>query len=148
LARITSYIEEQSGMGNNIVKYLRNPDCKPYEIEHIWSDHYEWHSEFKQKTEFDECRNTIGDLLLLPNGVNQSLNDLPAKDKLPHYIKENLLARSLCEGTYQNNPTFTQFIKSQGIPFKHYDDFTKDDIQERCRLYATIAALIWDKQLK
>ena len=148
LARITSYIEEQSGMGNNIVKYLRNPDCKPYEIEHIWSDHYEWHSEFKQKTEFDECRNTIGDLLLLPNGVNQSLNDLPAKDKLPHYIKENLLARSLCEGTYQNNPSFTQFIKSQGIPFKHYDNFTKDDIQERCRLYATIAALIWDKQLK
>lgn len=148
LARLTSYIEEQSGMGNNIVKYLKNPDCKPYEIEHIWSDHYEWFAAlFPQKTDFDECRNTIGDLILLPNGVNQSLNDLPAKDKLPHYIKENLLARSLCDGTYQNNPSFIQFFTQKGIPFKYYTDFTKEDIQERCRLYATIAAQIWDKTL-
>ncbi|MBP5501729.1 MAG: DUF262 domain-containing protein [Bacteroidales bacterium] len=149
LARLTSYIEEQSGMGNNIVKYLKNPDCKPYEIEHIWSDHYEWFTAiFSQKTDFDDCRNTIGDLILLPNGVNQSLNDLPAKDKLPHYIKENLLARSLCEGTYQNNPSFIQFFTQKGFPFKFYTDFTKEDIQERCKLYAAIAAKIWDKLLE
>ena len=91
-------------MSSNFVTYMTNPDCKPYEIEHIWSDHFEWHTdEFDQTDKFNETRNSIGDLVLLPNGVNQSLNDIPTQSKLPHYIKENILAKSLCKQTYDGS---------------------------------------------
>ena len=149
LARITSYIEEGSGMGNHFVDYMRNPNRKPFEVEHIWSEHFEWHTdEFTQTDEFNAFRNSIGDLILLPNGVNQSYNDIPVVEKLPHYIKENLLAQSFCEATYEKNPTFKAFIKEKGLPFKPYSDFKKKDIQERCALYAAIANHIWNKSLE
>ena len=149
LARITSYIEEGSGMGNHFVDYMRNPNRKPFEVEHIWSEHFEWHTdEFTQTDEFNAFRNSIGDLILLPNGVNQSYNDIPVVEKLPHYIKENLLAQSFCEATYEKNPTFKAFIKEKGLPFKPYTDFKKKDIQERCSLYAAIANHIWNKSLE
>lgn len=148
LARMTSFVEEQCGMSSNFVVYMTNPDCKPYEIEHIWSDHYEWHTdEFDQTDKFNETRNSIGDLILLPNGVNQSLNDLETSKKLPHYIKENILAKSLCKQTYEKNPSFTQFVALNKLAFTWYDDIKKNDIADRCRLYAELAKLIWNKEL-
>ena len=148
LARITSYIEESCGMGNKFVTYMTNPGGKPYEIEHIWSDHYEWHTdEFDQTDKFSEARNSIGDLILLPNGVNQSLNDLETAKKLPHYIKENLLAKSLCEKAYEKNPSFQKFINDNKLSFKAYQDIKKKDIIDRCNLYAELADLIWSKEL-
>lgn len=149
LARITSYVEEGSGMGNHFVDYMRNPNQKPFEVEHIWSEHFEWHEdEFKQTEEFNQWRNSIGDLILLPNGVNQSYNDIPVLEKLPHYIKENILAQSFCAAAYEKNPTFKAFIAKNNLPFKPYTDFKKKDIQERCLLYAAIANLIWNKSLE
>ena len=148
LARITSYIEEKVGMGNNYVKYMFNPNCKSYDIEHIWSDHFEWHlDDFTQTEEFSQWRNSIGDLLLLPFPVNRSLNDMNYKEKMPHYIKENLLAQSLCRKAYENNPSFTGFIKDMSLPFEAYDDFRKANVLKRCELYAKIADNIWDKNL-
>lgn len=149
LSRITAYIEEESGMGNNFLKYMENPNGRPFEIEHIWSDHYEWHTdEFSQTDEFNQARNNIGDLILLPNGTNQSLNDMTVQDKLPHYIKENLLAKSMCSQAYLNNPNFLNFIQKTGLPFKPYTDFKKADIKERTMLYARIAERIWSKELQ
>jgi len=149
LARLTSFVEEGSGMGNHFVNYMRNPNQKPFEVEHIWSEHFEWHEdEFKQTEEFNQWRNSIGDLILLPNGVNQSYNDIPVLEKLPHYIKENILAQSFCAAAYEKNPTFKAFIAKYNLPFKSYTDFKKKDIQERCLLYAAIANLIWNKSLE
>lgn len=148
LARITSYIEEGSGLGNNYVKYMYNPNSKPYEIEHIWSDHFDWHKdEFTQTEEFSNWRNSIGDLLLLPNGINQSLNDLNYAEKMPHYIKENLLAQSLCSNAYDHTPGFISFYKSAGLSFEPYNEFKKDNIRSRCELYSQIADLIWNRDL-
>ena len=148
LARITSFVEEQCGMSSNFVVYMTNPDCKPFEIEHIWSDHFEWHTdEIEQTDKFNETRNSIGDLILLPNGVNQSLNDLDTSKKLPHYIKENILAKSLCKQTYEKNPAFTQFVTLNKLSFTWYDDIKKNDIADRCKLYAELANLIWNKEL-
>lgn len=149
LARLTSFVEEGSGMGNHFVDYMKNPNRKPFEVEHIWSEHFEWHEdEFTQTEEFNQWRNSIGDLILLPNGVNQSYNDIPVVEKLPHYIKENILAQSFCAATYEKNPSFKAFITKNALPFKSYTDFKKKDIQERCLLYAAIANLIWNKSLE
>ena len=144
LCRITSYIEEQAGMGNNFKKYMLNPGGKPFEIEHIWSDHFDRHTdEFEHPDEFMRFRNKIGALVLLPNGTNQSYNDMSEDDKITHYIKENLLAASLCPELYERNPNFTSFVKSNSLPFNTYSHFDKKSIEERCALYAEIAKLIW-----
>lgn len=149
LARVTAFIEDGSGMGNHFVDYMLNPGRKPFEVEHVWSDHFEWHTdEFQQTEDFNQCRNSIGDLILLPNGVNQSYNDLPVDQKLPHYIKENLMAQSFCSATYEKNPGFISFYKAHNLPFRPFSEFKKSDIQERCRLYAAIANLIWNKNLE
>lgn len=148
LCRLTAWVEEKVGMGERFEHYRKNPGGKPYEIEHVWSDHFEWHrDEFEQKNDFAECRNRIGDLILLPRGTNQSYNDMRAKEKMPHYDGENLLARSLTAMAYQNNPNFTHFFKAQGLNFHPYIDFKKTDIQERSTLYAELAKKIWNPQL-
>jgi hypothetical protein len=145
LCRITAYIEEQSGMGNNFKRYMTNPGCKPFEIEHIWSDHFDRHTdEFEHPEEFMRFRNKIGNLVLLPNGTNQSYNDMKEDEKITHYVKENLLAKSLCPQAYQNNPNFTSFVSSKHLDFKSYAHFDKSAIEQRCVLYSQIAKTIWE----
>jgi hypothetical protein len=96
LARITNYIELESGIPSNFENYISDSIKKPYQIEHIWSDNFDEHQkEFDQRDEFNSYRNRIGGLLLLPKGTNQSFKDDSYHKKLPHYLKENLLAQSL-----------------------------------------------------
>ena len=65
LARITSYIEEQTGVASNYVNYMAWSK-NPFEIEHIISNHYTWfRREFDGEEEFNNYRNNIGALLLL-----------------------------------------------------------------------------------
>lgn len=42
LARITGYIEEQTGVASNYCNYMNTQTKNPFEIEHIITDHYEW----------------------------------------------------------------------------------------------------------
>lgn len=144
LARITSFVEEQTGMPLSFSDYIYNPNCKPFEIEHIWCDHIEQHTdEFSQVNEFEEWRNKIGDLVLLQNGSNQSYSDLPYTDKVPHYLKENILAKSLCADTYEHNPNFMHFIEREKLSFTSKIVFKKNDILDRCELYRQISEKIW-----
>ncbi len=148
LARITSYIEEKCQKGERFSFYMKNPGCKPFEIEHIWSDHFEQHKdEFEQMDDFATTRNLIGDLVLLPKSSNASYNDMEVEKKLPHYLKENMLAASLAKDFYINNPSFIQFCKKNNFPFKPYSTIKKDNIRERCELYSILANVIWSKDL-
>ena len=132
-------------MGNNFKRYMLNPGGKPFEIEHIWSDHFDRHTdEFEHPEEFMRFRNKIGNLVLLPNGTNQSYGDMKEDEKITHYVKENLLAQTLCLSTYQNNPNFTSFVSSKHLDFKPYAHFDKSAIEQRCVLYSQIARNIWE----
>jgi len=118
---------------------------KPYEIEHIWADHYERHrDEFENAGDFTDYRNRIGGLLLVPQGFNQSYNDLKYTDKLPHYLEQNLLARSLHSQAYERNPGFTRFISESGLPFEPFPEFKKEQMEYRTTLYKQICELIWN----
>ena len=78
-----------------------------YEVEHIWADHAERHSDdFQHAHDFAEHRNLIGDLLLLPKSFNASYNDATYETKLPHYYSQNILAWSLNPQCYEKNPGF------------------------------------------
>lgn len=144
LSRVTSYIEKESGMDSSFSKYFYNEGGKPFEIEHIWANKFDRHKdEFEQIVDFGKWRNLIGALLLLPKGSNQSYNDLEYCQKMPHYIKENLLAQSLCEMAYKNNPNFLNMAKEKEFEFKPHIEFKKKDIKERGKLLEQIANKIW-----
>jgi uncharacterized protein with ParB-like and HNH nuclease domain len=145
LSRISGFIDTQAGQSTDFVDYYENPNAKPFEIEHIWANKFAQHrDEFDQEHEFLEYRNGIGGLVLLPQGTNQSYNDAPYKTKLPHYVKENLLVKSLHELTYQNNPNFVKMAQELKLPFQAHSEFKKADIDARQKLYRAICERIWE----
>jgi uncharacterized protein with ParB-like and HNH nuclease domain len=144
LSRITGFIEQKSGLSTNFSTYFISSGTKPYEVEHIWADKFGEHrDEFDQQHEFDNYRNRFGDLVLLPQGTNQSYGAMSYSEKLKHYLKENLLVKSLHPKTYENNPNFLGMTQALGIKFKPHESFTKADIDERQMLMKRICEVIW-----
>lgn len=144
LARITDYVETQSGQPSRYADYVSEGKGR-YEVEHIWADHPERHTdEFSHPADFAEHRNRIGGLLLLPKSFNASYGDLSFEEKLPHYNTQNLLARSLHPQCYDHNPGFLRFVEESGLPFKAYEHFKKADLEERGTLYRMLAERIWN----
>ncbi|TBH71454.1 DUF262 domain-containing protein [Aquirufa antheringensis] len=145
LARITHFVESQSGRDTKFDVYVNRNIKNPYDIEHIWVDHYERYSEeFESEEEFQRTRNMLGDLVLLPQDINRSLNDTTYAKKLPKYFGQNLLASSLNENCYENNPNFLRFAANYKLNFKPNTDFTKESIKERQKLYLDISKAIWN----
>lgn len=144
LARFTDWLEQQIGLPGRYPEYIKRSGQHAYEIEHIWANHYQRHiDEFPQQKDFDDWRNAIGGLVLLPKKVNASLNDAEYKDKLPHYIKENILAQSLHPLAYQKHPGFKQAMTKYGLVFKDHPVFKKNDIEARNALYCQLANEVW-----
>lgn len=144
LARLTDYVETQSGLASHYAEYVAE-GANRYEIEHVWADHFKRHTgEFDSHEDFAMHRNLLGGLLLLPKKFNGSYGDLPYEKKLPHYLTQNLLARSLHPQCYNHNPGFVQFVKNSTLPFKPHQTFTRKDLEERCTLYRHLAERIWN----
>lgn len=145
LSRMTRHIEEKCGIESSFDTYI-DPEIKvPFEIEHIWADKFEEHTdEFQQRDEFDDWRNSLGGLILLPKGFNQSYGDLPYESKLPHYFGQNMLAKTLSSKCYENNPSFIRYMNESTLPFKSHQQFKKKDIEERQLIYQKICEEIWD----
>jgi uncharacterized protein with ParB-like and HNH nuclease domain len=144
LARITDYVETQSDQPSRYLDYVSEGKSR-YEIEHIWADHPERHTdEFSHPADFAEFRNRIGGLLLLPKSFNASYGDLAYEDKLPHYNAQNLLARSLHPQCYDHNPGFVRFKEQSGLLFASLAQFKKADLESRSLLYRKIAERIWN----
>jgi len=143
LARMTDYVETRSGLASRYAEYAQR-GRKGYEIEHIWADHPERHTdEFGHPSEFQEYRNRIGGLLLLPKSINASYGDLPYAEKREHYVGQNLLARSLHERAYDHNPGFRRFLEESGLHFQPHREFRKADLDVRQGLYQRLAEEIW-----
>jgi hypothetical protein len=128
-------------------QYVVRKAKKPYEIEHLWADKFVRHTdEFDHPADFDEYRNHIGGLVLLPRGFNQSLGDKTYEDKLGHYNAQNVLVRTLNPACYENNPSFTGFLGRSELPFKAHSGFKKADLDERQDLYRKIAERVWSPE--
>lgn len=144
LARITDYVERMSGMKSRFAEFVAYGKNR-YEIEHIWADHPERHTdEFPDKRDFADYRNQIGALLLLPKTFNASYGDLPYDEKLDYYYKENLLAQSLHPKGYKHNPGFLKFISDSKLAFQAHPKFKKTDLDARQKLYLKLAEEIWN----
>lgn len=143
LSRVSSHMDNIVGKETSYVTY-HHPTGKQYEIEHIWANKFEEHTdEFDQKNDFQEWRNSIGALILLPQGTNQSFNSDKYEDKLEHYIKENTFAQTLHPAYYIKNPNFLKSELIQKLNFKAHPVFKKDDIGERQKLFQRICESLW-----
>ena len=140
LSLITEIVAQEAKVPNYI---LNKSDS--IEVEHIWSDHFDQHiDEFKIKEDFDNVRNNIGDLLVLPKTFNTSYGDDIFEDKVKQYFgQDNILAQSLYVGMYMNHPEFTRFIERSGLLFKPYKNFKKANVTERAELYKSILKWNW-----
>lgn len=150
LARITGYIEEQTGVASNYCNYMNAQTKNPFEIEHIITDHYEWFtSEYADQEEFKRWRNSFGALLLLHKSINASLNDAKYSYKLAKYCSNegNIFTESLGDLAYQNNPKFKKFIADNGLAFKPYAQFGKTEITERIQLLVQLVNLVWNAEM-
>jgi hypothetical protein len=146
LARMIDFVETKSGGVSRYEEYAQR-GRKGYEIEHIWADHPERHQdEFKHQSDFQEYRNRIGGLLLLPKSFNASYGDLAYPQKREHYLGQggNLLARSLHENAYQHNPGFRRLSEEMNLPFRPHSEFKKADLDARQQLYLQLAETIWN----
>ena len=148
LARMTDYVETRSGQASRYVEYIQRRGKNGYEVEHIWANHPERHTdEFEHPADFADYRNRIGGLLLLPKSFNASYGDLSYKEKREHYNSQNLLARNLHEKAYDHNPGFLKFQRESGLPFKPHETYKKHDLDTRQELYRQIAEQIWNPDL-
>lgn len=145
LARMTEFIETESGQPSHYLEYVSDVGKNRFEVEHIWANKPDEHrDEFSHVTDFLDFRNRFGGLLLLPKSFNASYGALPYEEKQPHYNTQNLLARSLHPLAYEYNPGFIAFINRTGLPFRSHAEFTKADMDERQHLYREIAKCIWN----
>ncbi|MBQ8246866.1 MAG: DUF262 domain-containing protein [Lachnospiraceae bacterium] len=147
LARVTGFIEENTGVASNYCNYMNIQTKNPFEIEHIITNHYEWFTdEYMDQEDFKRWRNSVGALLLLHKSINASLNDAKYSYKLAKYCSNegNIYTESLGQLAYQNNPKFKKFIADNELKFKSYDQFGKKEISERVELLSQLIKLVWN----
>lgn len=88
LARLTAYTEVGAGRPDLFDKYVDRSQPNPCDIEHIWANDYnQYKNEFQSEHEFQDWRNGIAGLLLLPADVNRSYQDKPFDQKAPYYAQ-------------------------------------------------------------
>jgi len=147
LARLTAYTEVSAGKPDLFDNYVDRTRKNPWDIEHIWANDYSRYSaEFASAQEFQEWRNHVAGLLLLPADVNRSYGGKPFEEKAPHYAKQNLFAASLTASAYQHEPQFESFRRQRELPFKSYERFGKAEQLERRKLVRKLAHCVWSPE--
>jgi hypothetical protein len=149
LSRITYYIDQKIGLTNKFEDYVNRTGKNPYDIEHIWCNDYQrFASQITDEEEFNRTRNLMGGLLILPRDKNRSYQDADYSTKLPLYFGENILAKSLHQDCYRNNPHFINLLSTLKLSLSPIDDFTKDSFKKRQQSYKEIAEYIWNVPLQ
>ncbi len=147
LARLTVYVEANVGAGNHFADYINRGTGVRYDIEHLWADHFAQHArDYPNEESFQQARNRIGGLVLVTRQHNQSYGDRPYEDKVPQYVKQNYLARSLSAECYRGEPCFSAFLQTSGLPFKAYDRFGPAELEERTQLYLELCKRVWSPE--
>lgn len=147
LARLTHWLDTQCGLASHFDDLVSAGRARPYEIEHIWANHYDRYAEvYASPSDFDVERNRLGGLILLQRGLNQSLGDASYEKKREAYAvhSQNMLARSLNPMAYPNNPAFSKLLERTGLPFQPYEHFGPEEQQERQLLYIRMAEWVWN----
>ena len=144
LARFTSYMNIRMGNPSQFDIYVdRKMKGNTYDIEHILPNDFDsYRDEFEDADDFQECRQMLGNLIILTRDKNRSYQDMNYTQKVSKYVGDNILAQALNSVAYQNNPQFLPLAKEYG--FEPIPKFTKTCIAERTKIYLQLAGDIWD----
>lgn len=144
LARVTAYTEMHSGRGDVFPMLMDRETKNPYDIEHIFANDFATYAGlFANEQEFEEFRDNVASLLLLPQDVNRSLQDKDFSEKRKVYAQQNFYAASLSDAIYEHQPQFRQFKEKQNLPFEAFTEFTKDEQRKRSQLLLALVGAIW-----
>jgi len=150
LARIASYLEQEFTLTNKVgfaTYWQRDRGSRTFDIEHLYKEQFDptalpaVHG-FTDAKDYGDSRNLLGALTLLPRSRNRSLQDKAYREKLSADATENILARTLCDNLYQNNPNVANYVTSHpGLGLASIADFSKADIAVRSASYTAGAML-------
>lgn len=152
LARIACHLEDAFALTNRVgfaTYWQRDRGGKTFDIEHLLKVAFDFASlptphGFSDAKDYAESRNLIGALALLPRSRNRSLQDKAFRDKLAAYSTENVLAQTLCDALYQNNPNVAAFLLTNpSVGFAAVADFSKANIAQRANAYVAVSQQIW-----
>lgn len=146
LARLTDFVYQEMGYASNFSTYVdRNPKTS-YDIEHILPDAYDDYAQlFNDEEDFKRNRQKFGNLILLTSDHNRSYQSMKYSEKVTHYPNDNILAQSLNQSAYTNNPKFLAIKDKYG--FKPFSQFDKEAIKSRLSLYTSLAKAIWNPEI-
>lgn len=141
LARMTAWVEQQYGLPHTFATYAT---AGRYEVEHVLANRPDLRPELPPRR-FHELRDRFGALLLLPADVATGYAGMSYLRKLEHYKAENLLARSLHAGWYDDNAALAELMERHAVPFAPVRlDFDEAAIDGRQEVYRRLFELIWD----
>ncbi|WP_103174901.1 DUF262 domain-containing protein [Paracoccus sp. SY] len=144
LARATAFLEHGSGGADNFADLVDRSRKNPFDIEHIMADDYDqFSSQYEDEGTFQEWRNWLPALLLLPADVNRSLQAQPYREKVKVYAGQNLLAASLSGTPYVNRPQFEVLRTVLGLELAPVPSFKRKQIEQRCDVLIRLANVIW-----
>lgn len=154
LGRVADYLEKELQATNRVGfdGYVqRGKGNKTFDIEHILSTgsaqvfaHLGQDNDFSSESEFGLERNRLGALILLARSRNRSLQDKQYLEKLPVYATEAILAQTLTDSFYQNNPLVISKISDLKLPLKSLPLFNKGTIKARGDFYDQVSGQIWN----
>lgn len=133
---------------NQLWDVVRNTGYKTgYHIEHILANNDENRELFDNDEEyFQRERNRLGALLLLKGKDNISSSNERFSSKLATYDNadiSNRWNRSLLKSFYHTNKEFHNFVLQHSLPFKYYERYDADAVEERQRLLFEMVKYIW-----
>lgn len=158
LARIATYLEEAIDFSTKVgfQNYVdRSRDSRTFDIEHLLTNEITkanadisvgGKTPFATTTEFAKKRSLLGGLILLPRGRNRSMKDMAYSEKLARYTGENVLAQTLTEQFFLNQPNWTKFAADSTISCASIPYMDTAMIDQRGKFYLDVAKNIWNEE--
>lgn len=153
LSRIASFLEDGMDLTNKVgfSDYVsRARGVRTFDVEHaapttagVSLGVDENGMEHVTDTDSYFIRNGLGSLLLLQRGRNRSMQNMSYPDKRERYATEGVLASSLTDGFYLNNPAVQKFIADKNLSLQSEPALSPQAIDRRMEVYKEIASLIW-----
>lgn len=158
LARIAAELEDSLEIATKVgfPDYVdRTRDSKTFDIEHLLANSFTAVNDdlskagrqpFTASSDFELKRNAIGGLILLPRGRNRSMKDMMYSEKLARYAGENILAQTLTDSFFLNQPNWNVFSSEAGITCQPIAAADADAIIRRTEFYLSIAKRTWSNE--
>lgn len=147
-SRIEYFITKETGseMQQSFDNLVRNSgNVNGHHVEHILAHNDENLKAFNYNEEvFERERNRLGGLLLLRGNSNQSSGNEPYSDKLKTYTQSLYWNATLHPDTYHSNLDLRSLMDKYQLAFRAMDSFGPDELEERHKLLAQMAQIIWN----